>query len=392
MPRHAVAAGHICLDIIPQMNAIHARDFSAAFQPGRVIEIGRATLSTGGAVSNTGLALHRLGIPTRLMGKVGQDLFGQAILDIIRTFGEGLVEGMKVDAQSNTSYTLVISPPGVDRMFFHDAGANSTFSAEDIDYACLHQADLFHFGYPPIMKRMMADGGNELQQVFERARSTGITTSLDMCFPDPNSPSSTVDWREILSKTLPFVDIFLPSFDEMMFMLHRELYEQLLAQSPNGSVLDGIAPDLLSGLGAELLEMGTRIVLLKLGDRGAYLRTASYSRLAQLGRAVPPNIEEWADKELWAPCFQVEVVGTTGSGDATIAGFLAGLLRGLSPYEALTAAEAVGACNVEAADALSGLRSWEATMSRVAQGWERHTLQLDAAGWREKMGLWEHQG
>jgi sugar/nucleoside kinase (ribokinase family) len=75
------------------------------------------------------------------------------------------------------------------------------------------------------------------------------------------------------------------------------------------------------------------------------------------------------------------VVGTTGAGDATVAGFLSGLLRDLSPEAAATAAVAVGACNVEAADALSGVRSWEETMSRVAGGWEQRWFSMPAADW-----------
>ncbi len=388
--QNAVVAGHICLDIIPRMGEISAGDFSATFKPGRVMEIGPATLSTGGAVSNTGLALHKLGIQTRLMGKVGDDLFGQAVLDIVRSYGEGLAEGMVIDPHTNTSYTLVISPAGMDRFFFHDAGANNAFGIDDIDFEALQGFDLFHFGYPPVMKRMYADGGSELRQLFERLKAEGLTTSLDLCFPDPNSASGRLDWRRILKQTLPFVDVFSPSVDELMFMLHRDLYEQLKAKSPSGSILDSLAPGLLSSLGAQLLEMGARIVLLKLGERGAYLRTASRAVLEQAGRAAPADLADWAGKELWAPCFQVEVVGTTGSGDATIAGFLSALLRGLSPYEALKAAVAVGACNVEAADALSGLRSWEATMGRVAAGWEMQPLDLSAAGWQPNSGMWEH--
>jgi len=46
---------------------------------------GAATVSTGGAVSNTGIALHRLGVPTRLMGKVGDDILGRAIPDVLRS-------------------------------------------------------------------------------------------------------------------------------------------------------------------------------------------------------------------------------------------------------------------------------------------------------------------
>ena len=85
----------------------------------------------------------------------------------------------------------------------------------------------------------------------------------------------------------------------------------------------------------------------------------------------------------------MEVVGTTGSGDATIAGFLSGLLRGFGPRETITAAVAVGACNVEAADALSGLRSWEDTLARIAAGWPNRPLDFRAPGWEEVgPGFW----
>jgi sugar/nucleoside kinase (ribokinase family) len=93
---------------------------------------------------------------------------------------------------------------------------------------------------------------------------------------------------------------------------------------------------------------------------------------------------------MWAPCFKVNVVGTTGSGDATIAGFLSAILRDASPETAMTMAAAVGACNVEAADALSGIRTWEETAARIVNGWERQPLHLDASGWRwdAPFGLW----
>jgi sugar/nucleoside kinase (ribokinase family) len=186
------------------------------------------------------------------------------------------------------------------------------------------------------------------------------------------------------------VDIFLPSIEEILFMLRRPDYEALRSRH-GADLLQGITPDLLSDVADELLALGARIVGLKLGDRGFYLRTAGRTALAGLGRAAPADPAAWADQELWAPCFQVEVVGTTGAGDATIAGFLAGLLRGLAPAAALTAAVAVGACNVEAADALSGVRPWDETLRRVAAGWPRHEMKLEAAGWRpvEQFGLWK---
>ena len=93
-PLLAVVAGHLCLDIIPTISEGEA--FEHAFAPGRLVEVGRATLATGGAVSNTGVALHKLGVPTRLMGKVGDDNFGRTILDLLGGFDTALVGQMIV--------------------------------------------------------------------------------------------------------------------------------------------------------------------------------------------------------------------------------------------------------------------------------------------------------
>jgi sugar/nucleoside kinase (ribokinase family) len=162
----------------------------------------------------------------------------------------------------------------------------------------------------------------------------------------------------ILQRVLPYVDIFVPSLNEISYMLGRRREVPLSA-------------GLLADISGELLEMGTSMVLLKLGDRGLYLRTAGESGFSGMGLAVPNDRSAWADFEAWRPCFQVDVVGTTGSGDVTAAGFLAALLRNLPPEEALTAALAAGACCVEAADALSGIRTWEATWARIRSGWAR---------------------
>src|SRR5450759_260014 len=101
-----------------------------------------------------------------------------------------------------------------------------------------------------------------------------------------------------------------------------------------------------------------------------------------MGCAQPSNVAAWANREIWAPCFRVNVAGTAGSGDCTIAGFLSALLRDMSAEQAATAAVAVGACNVERPDTLSGVRTWDETMQRVAQGWPHLELNVDHAGWQ----------
>lgn len=327
MPADVVVAGHICLDIIPGFLR------KSELTPGALLQMGPAVVSTGGVVSNTGLALHRLGLRTRLMGKVGGDLFGRAVLDFLRQQDPGLAAGMIVDPSATTSYSVVISPPQTDRTFLHHSGANDTFAAADIPADLLDGARLFHFGYPTLMRSLYADGGAGMEAIFRLAKGRGLTTSLDMSLPDPESDAGRVDWPAWLQRVLPWVDVFLPSLDETRLMLRREA-----------------APAELAG---QLHAWGAGIVGLKLGAQGMFCR--------------------WAGRDYHAPCFAVDVVGTTGSGDSTIAGFLAGLLYGLPPEEVLTMAVAVGACCCEAPDATSGIRSWEQTRARVAAGWKRRT-------------------
>ena len=381
-----VVAGHLCLDIIPKFEVNQARsgaglgrDLDAYLAPGRLTTVGPATFCTGGSVSNAGINLHRLGIHTQLMGKIGDDLLGRAILDVVGSYGSDLAQGMITVPGESSSYTIVIDPPGIDRIFLHAPGANDTFGAEDIRYALLAGARLFHFGYPPLMRRMYAGEGQELVEIFRRAKETGVTTSLDLAMPDPAGASGLANWRLILARTLPHVDLFLPSVEELLFMLRREQFDRLTAEVGAAGMLESLAVEEIVSLADEALGMGAKGLLLKMGTRGLHLRTTA---LSGIGRGTLSDLERWTNRQLWAPCFQPDVVtSTVGTGDAAIAGFLAALLRGASPELALNVGAATGACCVEEPGALEGVRPWEETLARIGAGWERLPLELAAAGW-----------
>jgi sugar/nucleoside kinase (ribokinase family) len=327
-------------------------------------------------------------VPVRLIAKVGEDSFGHVVTRIIDAIDPDLLSGMELDPQATTAYSVIISPPHIDRIFLHCPGANHDFGSDDVSTEQLEQADLFHFGYPPVMRRIYSNDGRELADLLGRAKAIGVTTSLDLCYPDPHSEAGQLDWVTLFRSVLPHVDVFAPSLEELLFMLRRKTFDELTAR---GSVVDQATPELLRDISDELIGLGVKIVLIKLGARGAYLRTANVKAIDQLGRAAPTDRAAWADRELWAPCFEVDVVGTTGSGDATIAGFLTALLRDGSPKIAMTMAVAVGACNVEAADALSSVRSWDDTTQRIAQGWGRLPVKIEAPGWQwnDQSQLWE---
>ena len=114
--------------------------------------------------------------------------FGHSILDVLRGYDSGLEEGMVVVSGVVTSYTVVVSIPGTDRIFLHCPGANEQFIAADIDETKLREAALFHFGYSAFMASTYANGGEELQAMYRNVKRLGLTTSLDLGMPDADGP------------------------------------------------------------------------------------------------------------------------------------------------------------------------------------------------------------
>ena len=224
-----VVAGHLCLDITPTLAPLDGGSLASLVTPGKLVHVGAADVHTGGCVANTGLALHKLGVPVRLIGKTGCDAFA----GLIRTQLEaaGAQASLQADSACSTSYTVVLAPPGIDRVFLHNPGANESFSEADVPDDLLAGAALMHFGYPPLMLRLCRDGGAELLRLFERARALGLATSLDMVAVDPASEAAAVDWGALLPRLMPLTDFFLPSAEELCFLLDRPLHAQWLARA-----------------------------------------------------------------------------------------------------------------------------------------------------------------
>ena len=381
-----VVAGHICLDIIPEFKGTALID--EIFVPGKLVNMGGVTVSTGGPVSNTGLALTKLGIKTALMGKTGADFFGEGVSNLLNNWDAA--SGMIAMRGEQTSYTVVIAPPGHDRIFLHNPGANDTFCADDVDYDLVKQAKLFHFGYPPLMRRIYENDGLELIEIFKRVKSLGVTTSLDMSLPDVSSESGCVDWECVLTNLLPYVDIFLPSVEEILFMLDRNEFDRLNRETKGQDILEIIDLNVMQALGEKLNLMGVKISVIKCGIHGYYIRTGSSEALNTFGKAKPGDISNWANRELHEESFNVpDVASATGSGDSSIAGFLAAFLNSNSIEESIRIACAVGGQNVRTLDAISGIKSWEQTLDMIP-GWKKneHMIQGDYWKYDHKKRVW----
>ena len=366
MSKKIISAGHVCLDITPLFpQGTQGQSLQELLCPGKLIHMAGADVHTGGSVANTGLALKLLGNDVLLMGKIGTDALGSMVKSVFSAYGAG---GLIEDPDSATSYSVVLAVPGYDRIFLHDPGANDSFSGADIPDAALEDAVLFHFGYPPLMKKMYADGGAELAAVFRRMKQHGLATSLDLAAVDPNSPAGQTDWKGILRAVLPYVDFFVPSFEELCWMLDRDRYDRLNRGGDMTVGLDLQAEAL--PLADELIGMGCRAVLIKCGTAGLVYRTAGRTALASVGPRLVLDPDAWADQRGLQPCFRADCVRSgTGAGDTSIAAFLTGVLRGFGPSDCAALAAAEGACCVTAYDALSGLQPVEELMDRIRAGW-----------------------
>ncbi|MDX2066383.1 MAG: carbohydrate kinase family protein [Fimbriimonadaceae bacterium] len=340
-----VVAGHLCLDIIPDLAGVEG------FAPGRLIEAGHAVTTTGGAVANAGVSLHRLGVPVQLCARIGQDLFGDGIIQILEREGRGLSDGIVQVAGADTSYTVVINLRGQDRMFLHHPGTNATFSSDDLSDEVLRNASHLHFGYPPLMRQIYLDDGRELTEMFRRAKDLGCTTSLDMSLPDSDSESGQQDWRAILTNVLPYVDVFVPSIEELVYMLEPERFHAL-----RGGIFSMLPRSEIERLVYATHALGTHGVMVKLGGNGIVV-------------SLRQPLLNWQPGVTWQSCFPVRVVGTTGAGDATIAGLLYGLLTQETRERSSEFACAVGAYSCEVADATSNIPDAETMKRRLQNEW-----------------------
>lgn len=348
-----IAAGHLCLDIMPKFENSQNSDLDEIFIPGRLTNINGIAFNAGGAVANTGFAISKLGLNVMPIGNIGNDELGKILNNIAKS---ATGKYIKANKKINTSYSVVLSIADIDRIILHDPAGNNIFKSSDIDYDELCNSRLFHFGYPPLMRSMFLNGGSELFETYKRAKETNITTSLDMSLPDVNSDSGKVDWKDILTKVLPYVDIFMPSVEEALFMLDREEYDRVREIADDDDFTKFLDYEKISELGSKILELKSSIVMIKCGANGIYMKTGSKDKLDKMGRGMPLDTAAFADKELFRETYVVEdFKSALAGGDTTIAGFLSALLRGYDIYNCMKIACKTGALCCESYDSISSL-------------------------------------
>lgn len=355
-----MVAGHACLDITP----IFPSERNSKLEPGKLLTVGKADIHPGGAVSNTGLAMHFFGADVKLLTKIGNDYFGQVIMQAYQDIDSNL----KIDASASTSYSVVIAQPNIDRIFLHCSGVNDTFTGSDIDEADIADVDIVHFGYPTLMREMFLYEGAELTRLMRWLKQAGKVTSLDLSAVDVNSEAGKADWKKILANALPYVDLFLPSFEELCFMLNRSLYDRLSTYS---EICLRLNLSDIKDLADSCHQQGASLIMIKCGCAGIYYSCLPNSVfLAKLGLPA----DEWGQSGFVDSFVPSNVKSANGAGDTAIAAFLSAMMRKYSLVDCVKLAAAAGASSVEGYHALSKLKTLDELKLIIDGGWKQQTL------------------
>ncbi|WP_218061020.1 PfkB family carbohydrate kinase [Bacillus sp. FJAT-26390] len=256
------------------------------FTPDGISEQGQPLFerNPGGAPANVLAALAKLGCSTAFIGAVGNDAFGHYLGSVLAQSGI-LVEGLKYSAEANTTLAFVHLDASGDRSFsfYRNPGADHMLRAEDVNREQIDAAKIFHYGSISMTHEPSRTATLETAAY---ARSQGLLLSYD-----PNLRLSLWD-NEALAKErilegLKLADVVKLSEEELLFLTGTSDLEAgtklLCEQFPSLSML-----------------------LVTLGASGSYCR-AGMVTAAHAG-------------------YRVEVIDTTGAGDAFLAGILYGLL------------------------------------------------------------------
>jgi len=283
----------------------------------------------GGAPANVAVALARLGIEVGFIGRVGADDYGAFLIELMA--GEGVdVTHFVADPQALTMLAVVAAPSPTEQHFVLYHGADTLLRPEQLDQAYIQSARCLVFGSVTLAE---ASGPAALQAA-RWAREAGHHVIFDVNLRPsvwPDLPTA----RRCIQEAIALATVVKLSEVELKFLTG-------MGDPAAGS--------------RTLVERGVPLCCVSLGAEGSYFNNGVISG--------------------HVPAFPVNVIDTTGSGDAFVAGLACELsnqdqpLRHLSStalYQILRFANACGALSATRLGAMSALPTREA-VERLLRG------------------------
>ncbi len=281
MTARVVVVGSLNMDLVIRSARIP--------QPGETILGGEFHCVPGGKGANQAVGAARLGAAVSMVGRVGNDAFGEQLLENLAADGIDHTFVLR-DASSATGVALIVVDDVGQNSIVVASGANMTLSPSDVDAA----ADTLAAG--DVLLLQLESPLESVIRAAQLAHTRGVTIILN---PAPARP--------LAERLLSLVDVLVPNESETA----------ILTGMPVGSQAEAAAASVA------LRRAGVGTVILTLGERGALLADDEGSRVHA--------------------AFGVEPVDTTAAGDAFVAGLAVALAEGRTRDEAVQWANAAGA-------------------------------------------------
>lgn len=269
----------------------------------------------GGAESNVAIALARLGHQVGWISKLGKDEFGLYVRNFIR--GEG-VDTSKVlfNQQMPTAVFFkerrAHSDPSM--YYYRKGSAFTTIRHGEVDKAYFSRANYIHLtGITPALSELSKETIFEALKWAKQNKQTVVF--------DPNIRLklwSPLEAKKVLLEIVSQCQVVMPGLEE-------------------GELMTGeTTPEKIAG---KILDMGSQLVVVKLGDQGAYYATKTDSA--------------------YVPSYEVKPVDTAGAGDGFAAGILSGLIRGWDLYDTVKLGNRIGAYALGVIGDVEGYPYWD---------------------------------
>lgn len=249
-------------------------------------------LVPGGCACNTAISCANLGLKTRLIGKIGDDVFSSYLIKTLKKFDVDCK--IKVEKEKNTGLTFAVNFKNMTRSMFTYRGMNELLSTNDFNSSDIEGKVLVVTGFNHLNALR-----KDVKVLFQYAKNKGMKTFLDPNWdPDGWSEKRLNDIYEILKYT----DYFFPNSEEGK-TIAKTKDERLTVK--------------------KLMYLGAKTACLKMGEKGCLLGLEN----------VIKNIGSFA----------VNSVNTTGAGDVFLAGFIKGFLSNWPIEDTVRFANAAGA-------------------------------------------------
>lgn len=289
-------------------------------EKGVLLPVNSITMHSGGNAMTAAINLRKLGVESSLVGRVGNDMFGDYLKGCLTRAGVK-IDGIKADDSVQTSASVLMIEEGTgERSFFHCYGSNAAFSIDDIDFDVIEKNDIVFVTGSFLLETF---DGKQTMEFLKKCKEMGKTTALDVCW------DATGRWGEVLNQAMPYIDIFLPSIDEARLIAKKETPEEMADV---------------------FFENGVKAVVIKCGSKGCYVRPDKDSEGVML------------------PIFKVDnVVDTTGAGDSFCSGFLAAYAREEEILDCARFGNATGAHACMAKGATEGIKSYDEILKFIKE-------------------------